>query len=157
MGKKSKNSNNIRRTVISEAPPYLQAAEISDLEMAESTEPVPDPDPEDISEAIPEAAPELVPELDVQAAPEPDPKPIPNSAFEAAPQLDPKSVSNFGREEIDKAAEEASAKQHEVTDAPATRANKAPEPVSKRAEVTTEAPTILPEPVIIKYNQPNIR
>jgi hypothetical protein len=112
--KKSKNSNKIRLTVISEAPPYLQAAEISDLEMAETTEPVPEPDPE--------------------------------------------PVSDLGWEAMDKAAEGSSVKQHEVMYAPATGANEATEPVvSERAEVATEAPAILPEPVVVEYDQPNIR
>jgi hypothetical protein len=154
--KKSKNSNKIRRTVVSEAPPYLQASELSDLEMAESTEPVPDADPEDISEAI------------LEAAPEPDSEPIPDSVFEPAPELedqaalqsapqsDPEPDSYLGLEEMDKAAEESTVKQHEVDDAPATGANEATESTSERAEIATEAPAILPEPVV-EYAQPNTR
>jgi hypothetical protein len=58
---------------------------------------------------------------------------------------------------MDKAAEESTVKQHEVDDAPATGANEATEPVSERAEIATEAPAILPEPVVVEYAQPNTR
>ncbi|KAH2679558.1 hypothetical protein KXW53_005819 [Aspergillus fumigatus] len=130
------NSNNLRRTVTPAAPPYLQAAVV---EMAESWAPVPDPDPESISEAMPAPLFEPAPELGVQAA----------------PQCDPEPVSDLALEEMDKAAEEYTVKKHEIADAPATGANEATKPVSERAEIATEAPAILPEPVVVEYAQPN--
>ncbi|GFF29398.1 hypothetical protein IFM61606_10351 [Aspergillus udagawae] len=138
--RKVKNkSNNLRRTVTPAAPPYLQAADFPVVEMAESWAPVPDPDPESISEAMPAPLFEPSPELGVQAA----------------PQCDPEPVSDLALEEMDKAAEEYTVRQHEIADAPATGANEATKPVSERAEIATEAPAILPGPVVVEYAQPN--
>lgn len=144
--KKTKsNSNNLRRTVISAAPHYLQAADFPVVEMAESTAPVPDPEPASMSEPIPVPVPE----------------PAPDSVFEAAPQSstqsDPEPDSYLALEEMDKATEESTVEQHEVDDAPVTGANEATGPASERAEIATEAPAILPEPVVVEYAQPNTR
>ncbi|GFF55649.1 hypothetical protein IFM58399_10125 [Aspergillus lentulus] len=125
--------------------------------MAESTAPVPDPEPTSMSEPMPEAVFEPAPEL----APEPDPipKPVPDPVFEAAPQSatqsDPEPDSYLNLEEMDKAAKESTIKQHKVNNTLATRATKATKPASKRAEITTKAPAILPKPIIIEYTQPN--
>ncbi|KAH2775726.1 hypothetical protein KXW38_001174, partial [Aspergillus fumigatus] len=56
---------------------------------------------------------------------------------------------------MDKATEESTVEQHEVDDAPVTGANEATGPASERAEIATEAPAILPEPVVVEYAQPN--
>lgn len=158
--KKTKsNSNNLRRTVISAAPHYLQAADFPVVEMAESTAPVPDPEPASMSEPMPEAVFESAPEP--EPIPVPVPEPAPDPVFEAAPQSstqsDPEPDSYLALEEMDKATEESTVEQHEVDDAPVTGANEATGPASERAEIATEAPAILPEPVVVEYAQPNTR
>lgn len=144
--------------MISAAPHYLQAADFPVVEMAESTAPVPDPEPASMSEPMPEAVFESAPEP--EPIPVPVPEPAPDPVFEAAPQSstqsDPEPDSYLALEEMDKATEESTVEQHEVDDAPVTGANEATGPASERAEIATEAPAILPEPVVVEYAQPNI-